>query len=110
MYYLWCWAMSNKPCQVCGAIGDGNHHDGRKHLLAQQKKQEELQYDPKEELGLRLVDDVDKVIDEPWDEITAKHWDAIRSGAMTIRQAYAEEGVCTRCGESLPCTNCGAGL
>ena len=83
--------MSNEPCQVCGAIGNGNHHDGRKHLLAQQKKQEELQYDPKEDLGLRLVDDVDKVVDEPWDEITAKYWPQIKAGTMSIREAYEKE-------------------
>lgn len=31
------------------------------------------------------------VIDEPWDEITAKHWPAIKAGLMTVKQAYDME-------------------
>lgn len=29
-----------------------------------------------------------EVVDEPWDEITAKHWKEIKGGLITIEEAY----------------------
>lgn len=39
--------------------------------------------------------DEPEVIDQPWDEITAKYWKEIKAGTMTIQGAYEKEGWCT---------------
>lgn len=44
---------------------------------------------------------VDNAIDEPWDEITAKYWKEIKAGTMTIREAYAKEGIDTQTGDPI---------
>lgn len=41
----------------------------------------------RDRLGATYAKDVN-VIDEPWDEITAKHWPDIQAGNITIREAY----------------------